>query len=139
MTRSESYSEGRVPLHTIRADIDYGFAEAKTTSGRIGVKVWINKGEIMPEGYGRLAAATRGSATRIRRAAGRPEEGLGASREGGRGARAGPRGPRPRAPAPARPSRAEAGGGGAGRVVPAAAAAAVARGQESATAHRPGA
>ena len=51
MSRSESYSEGRVPLHTIRADIDYGFAEAKTTTGRIGVKVWINKGEIMPEGF----------------------------------------------------------------------------------------
>ena len=51
MSRSESYSEGRVPLHTIRADIDYGFVEAKTTFGRIGVKVWINKGEIMPEGY----------------------------------------------------------------------------------------
>src|SRR6476661_2003634 len=51
MSRSESYSEGRVPLHTIRADIDYGFAEAKTTTGRIGVKVWINKGEIMPSGY----------------------------------------------------------------------------------------
>src|ERR671917_675239 len=51
MSRSETYSEGRVPLHTIRADIDYGFVEAKTTYGRIGVKVWINKGEIMPEGY----------------------------------------------------------------------------------------
>src|SRR5881227_2142040 len=51
MSRSESYSEGRVPLHTIRADIDYGFAEAKTTTGRIGVKVWINKGEIMPSGF----------------------------------------------------------------------------------------
>src|SRR5256712_10179012 len=54
MSRSEAYSEGRVPLHTIRADIDYGFVEAKTTFGRIGVKVWINKGEIMPEGYGGL-------------------------------------------------------------------------------------
>src|SRR5580765_3102537 len=51
MSRVESYSEGRVPLHTIRADIDYGACEAKTTYGRIGVKVWINKGEIMPEGY----------------------------------------------------------------------------------------
>ena len=51
MSRTEQYSEGRVPLHTLRADIDYGFAEAKTTYGRIGVKVWINKGEIMPEGY----------------------------------------------------------------------------------------
>ena len=66
----ESYSEGRVPLHTIRADIDYGFAEAKTTFGRIGVKVWINKGEIMPEGFeGSRAARRSGSATRIRRAA----------------------------------------------------------------------
>jgi hypothetical protein len=51
MSRSETYSEGRVPLHTLRADIDYGFIEAKTTFGRIGVKVWINKGEIMPAGY----------------------------------------------------------------------------------------
>src|SRR5919107_1238357 len=49
MARSESYSDGRVPLHTLRADIDYGFFEAKTTFGRIGVKCWINKGEIMPE------------------------------------------------------------------------------------------
>jgi small subunit ribosomal protein S3 len=51
MSRTEQYSEGRVPLHTLRADIDYGFAEAQTQAGRIGVKVWINKGEIMPAGY----------------------------------------------------------------------------------------
>jgi small subunit ribosomal protein S3 len=51
MARTESYSDGRVPLHTLRADIDYGFFEAKTTFGRIGVKCWINKGEIMPEGF----------------------------------------------------------------------------------------
>jgi len=51
MARSEHYSEGRVPLHTLRADIDYGFKEARTTFGRIGVKVWINKGEILPEGF----------------------------------------------------------------------------------------
>jgi small subunit ribosomal protein S3 len=51
MARTESYSDGRVPLHTMRADIDYGFYEAVTTFGRIGVKCWINKGEIMPEGY----------------------------------------------------------------------------------------
>jgi small subunit ribosomal protein S3 len=51
MARTEGYSEGRVPLHTLRADIDYGFAEADTTLGKIGVKVWINKGEIMPEGF----------------------------------------------------------------------------------------
>jgi small subunit ribosomal protein S3 len=50
MSRSEHYSDGRVPLHTLRADIDYGFHEAKTTFGRIGVKVWINKGEVLPEG-----------------------------------------------------------------------------------------
>jgi small subunit ribosomal protein S3 len=51
MARTESYSDGRVPLHTMRADIDYGFYEARTTFGRIGVKCWINKGEIMPAGY----------------------------------------------------------------------------------------
>lgn len=50
MSRSEHYSDGRVPLHTLRADIDYGFHEAKTTFGRIGVKVWINRGEVLPEG-----------------------------------------------------------------------------------------
>jgi small subunit ribosomal protein S3 len=51
MARVEGYSEGRVPLHTLRADIDYGFSEADTTFGKIGVKVLINKGEIMPEGF----------------------------------------------------------------------------------------
>jgi small subunit ribosomal protein S3 len=51
MARTQSYSDGRVPLHTLRADIDYGFVEARTTTGRIGVKCWINKGEVMPEGY----------------------------------------------------------------------------------------
>ena len=48
MARRECYREGRVPLHTLRADIDYGFREAKTTFGRIGVKVWIYKGDILP-------------------------------------------------------------------------------------------
>jgi small subunit ribosomal protein S3 len=87
MSRSESYSEGRVPLHTIRADIDYGFAEAKTTTGRIGVKVWINKGEIMPSGYESTAQqsdARLGDQDQARRRGGRTE-GLGAGREGGRG------------------------------------------------------
>ena len=51
MARTEGYSDGRVPLHTLRADIDYGFIEAKTTTGRIGVKCWINNGEVMPEGF----------------------------------------------------------------------------------------
>jgi small subunit ribosomal protein S3 len=49
MARREWYREGRVPLHTLRADIDYGFAEAKTTYGIIGVKVWIFKGEVLPD------------------------------------------------------------------------------------------
>ena len=71
MSRSERYTEGRIPLHTIRADIDYGFAGAKTTYGRIGVKVWINKGEIMPEGFeGMTTGKDTRSATRIRPAAG---------------------------------------------------------------------
>jgi small subunit ribosomal protein S3 len=88
MSRSERYTEGRVPLHTIRADIDYGFAEAKTTYGRIGVKVWVNKGEIMPEGFEGMASAkdTRlGDQDQARRRRGGAVEGLGASREGGRG------------------------------------------------------
>src|SRR5947209_12196773 len=51
MARTESYSDGRVPLHALRADLDYGFYEARTTFGRIGVKCWMNKGEIMPEGF----------------------------------------------------------------------------------------
>jgi small subunit ribosomal protein S3 len=87
MSRSESYSEGRVPLHTIRADIDYGFAEAKTTTGRIGVKVWINKGEIMPSGFESAAQqkdVRLGDQDQARRRGGRTE-GLGASRESGRG------------------------------------------------------
>ncbi len=50
IARSEKYSEGNVPLHTIRANIDYGFAEADTTYGKIGVKVWINHGEILDKG-----------------------------------------------------------------------------------------
>ena len=49
MARTEGFSEGTVPLHTIRADIDYAHAEADTTFGKIGVKVWISKGEILPE------------------------------------------------------------------------------------------
>jgi small subunit ribosomal protein S3 len=88
MSRSESYSEGRVPLHTIRADIDYGFTEAKTKTGRIGVKVWINKGEIMPEGFESVGEGRRdarlGDQDTARRRGGRTE-GLSASRESGRG------------------------------------------------------
>ena len=49
MARTEFYKEGTVPLQTLRADIDYGFAEANTTYGKVGVKVWIYKGEVLPE------------------------------------------------------------------------------------------
>ena len=48
MARTEFYKEGTIPLQTLRADIDYGFAEADTTYGKIGVKVWIYKGEVLP-------------------------------------------------------------------------------------------
>jgi small subunit ribosomal protein S3 len=88
MSRSEQYSEGRVPLHTLRADIDYGFYQAKTTFGVIGVKVWINKGEIMPEGYeGHAGQTTRlGEVDAKRRRGGaKVTEDLGPTRPGRRG------------------------------------------------------
>jgi small subunit ribosomal protein S3 len=85
MSRSEQYSEGRVPLHTIRADIDYGFVEAKTPTGRIGVKVWINKGEIMPQGYSGMAEKkeTRLGDQDTARRRRRVNQGLGAAPETG--------------------------------------------------------
>jgi small subunit ribosomal protein S3 len=49
MSRCEWYREGRVPLHTLRADIDYGFAEAQTTHGKIGIKCWIFRGEVLAD------------------------------------------------------------------------------------------
>jgi small subunit ribosomal protein S3 len=61
IARTEWYREGRVPLHTLRADIDYGLGEAKTTYGVIGIKVWVYKGEVMPKGE--AAAALPGGAT----------------------------------------------------------------------------
>lgn len=61
IARNEKYSEGNVPLHTLRADIDYGFAEADTTYGKIGVKVWINHGEILDKGLKEaIPEATKG-------------------------------------------------------------------------------
>jgi small subunit ribosomal protein S3 len=96
MARTESYSDGRVPLHTMRADIDYGFYEARTTFGRIGVKCWINKGEIMPEGYSGAdltemeapapPSADRGDEGRSRGRGGRGDRD---GRGGGRGGRGG--------------------------------------------------
>jgi small subunit ribosomal protein S3 len=118
MSRSEQYSEGRVPLHTLRADIDYGFAEAKTTFGRIGVKVWINKGEIMPEGFEHEGASTRlgevDSRRRRRGALPGEMEQLGPTRPGrrggGPGGGGGGRRPRPGGGG----GRGEGGGGGSG-------------------------
>ena len=56
IARTETYSEGTIPLQTLRADIDYGFAEADTTYGKVGVKVWIYKGEVLPSKSGSKAA-----------------------------------------------------------------------------------
>jgi small subunit ribosomal protein S3 len=109
MSRREAYNEGRVPLHTIRADIDYGFVEARTSAGRIGVKVWINKGEIMPEGYEGAGADTRLGDQDARRRRGGALEGLGASRESGRG-----RGPDREGLGPVRQRRRGPGGGPGG-------------------------
>ena len=61
IARSETYHEGTIPLQTIRADIDYGFAEAKTTYGRLGVKVWLYKGEVLHESSNRRPRRKEGS------------------------------------------------------------------------------
>jgi small subunit ribosomal protein S3 len=113
MARTEGYSDGRVPLHTLRADIDYGFTEARTTTGRIGVKCWINNGEVMPEGFRtaqdeaddavgpRPGRRNRGG---DRPGGGRPPQGGGRSQGGGRpqgGSRAQGSTPRPTTPKPA--------------------------------------
>jgi small subunit ribosomal protein S3 len=89
MARTEGYSDGRVPLHTLRADIDYGFVEAKTTTGRIGVKCWINKGEVMPEGFGagpdeELGGRGRRPGVGSASAPGRGGDGRSGGRPGGR-------------------------------------------------------
>src|SRR5256714_9796126 len=72
MSRTEWYREGRVPLHTLRADIDYGFREAKTTYGRIGVKVWIYKGDILPYKITSDDKATREAAMAVGETSGAP-------------------------------------------------------------------
>ena len=90
MARTEGYSDGRVPLHTMRADIDYGFHEARTTFGRIGVKVWINKGEIMPKGF--ASDLTQLDAPQQASGGGRGGPGGGPGGPGGRGGRGGPGG-----------------------------------------------
>ncbi|MPV36515.1 30S ribosomal protein S3 [Georgenia subflava] len=80
MSRSEFYREGRVPLHTLRANIDYGFFEARTTFGRIGVKVWIYKGDVTEKEYAREQADSASRAPR-----GRGGERRGAPRRDGAG------------------------------------------------------
>jgi small subunit ribosomal protein S3 len=130
MARTESYSDGRVPLHTMRADIDYGFYEARTTFGRIGVKCWVNKGEIMPEGYtgadltdmtapatpssdrdGRGGRDGRGDSRGRRRDGGGPGGGRGAGGPGGGRGFGGPGGGR----GPGGRGGRGGGGGGGGR------------------------
>jgi small subunit ribosomal protein S3 len=94
IARSEKYSEGNVPLHTLRADIDYGFAEADTTYGKLGVKVWINHGEILEKG---LNSAIPVEEKRVGRRGDRPDRGERRPRRDGdrsRGDR--PRSDRPR-------------------------------------------
>ncbi|XAS66443.1 30S ribosomal protein S3 [Micrococcaceae bacterium Sec5.7] len=81
MSRSEFYREGRVPLHTLRANIDYGFYEAKTTFGRIGVKVWIYKGDVTAKELAQQAAT---APSRGRGASDRPGRPGGADRGGDR-------------------------------------------------------
>ena len=91
MSRTEFYREGRVPLHTLRANIDYGFYEAKTTFGRIGVKVWIYKGDLTAKELAREQAA----------APSRPARGRRDDRRGGGGGRGGRRDAAPQNETPA--------------------------------------
>jgi small subunit ribosomal protein S3 len=116
MSRTEFYREGRVPLHTLRADIDYGFYEAKTTFGRIGVKVWIYKGEVAGTRAERQAQAAARAGVPGR--GGRPSRGDRPSR-GSRGDRP-TRADRSGDGAPAAPARAEAAPAEAAPVAPAA-------------------
>jgi small subunit ribosomal protein S3 len=83
MSRSEFYREGRVPLHTLRADIDYGFYEAKTTFGRIGVKVWIYKGDVVQSRAEREAQEALIRQTRRERPVRRPRSGSTGTTTGG--------------------------------------------------------
>src|SRR3954469_1134534 len=96
MSRSEFYREGRVPLHTLRADIDYGFYEARTTFGRIGVKVWIYKGEVPTGSRAEREAAAAAEALRQRRD--RPAAGTRPRRSGSPGTTGGSTDPGPPAP-----------------------------------------
>ena len=102
IARSEKYSEGNVPLHTLRADIDYGFAEADTQYGKLGVKVWINHGEILDKGLKSAVPEDkpeRRGDRKPRREGERPERrGDRPRRDGDRTERRGRRGDAPEAP-----------------------------------------
>ena len=116
MARTEGYSDGRVPLHTLRADIDYGFVEAKTTTGRIGVKCWINKGEVMPEGFHSASDDDELAPRSFRRGRDGGRGWRGGQQRGGRGGRGGQRqGGRQAQGAPA---QAPASGGGQAQPAP---------------------
>ena len=113
MSRSEFYREGRVPLHTLRADIDYGFYEARTTFGRIGVKVWIYRGDAAPTRAGREAAQAALRTAGQRRDRDRPAQGQRRPRRDRPEGRPEGRGDRPeRTPAPAAEPQAETTGEG---------------------------
>jgi small subunit ribosomal protein S3 len=91
MARREHQRDGKIPLHTLRADIDYGFAEAPTTYGHIGIKVWIYKGDVLP-GQTRLTEdqiVPRRAAMRAERGRGDDRGGRGGAGGGGRGGRGG--------------------------------------------------
>ena len=117
MSRSEFYREGRVPLHTLRADIDYGFYEARTTFGRIGVKVWIYRGDApstRAEREALQAALRAGGQRRDRdRDSGRPDRDRPPrrGRRGGEGPGADEAAARAAAPVEAAPVQAAAGAG----------------------------
>ena len=102
IARSEKYSEGNVPLHTLRADIDYGFAEADTQYGKLGVKVWINHGEILDKGLKSAVPEDkpeRRGDRKVRRDGDRPRrDGDRPRRDGDRTERRGRRGDAPEAP-----------------------------------------
>lgn len=107
MSRSEFYREGRVPLHTLRANVDYGFFEAKTTFGRIGVKVWIYKGDVknIAEVRAENAAARAGNRPARGGAGGGSDR---PARGGGRGGERGGRGRKPQQAPAAEAPKAEA-------------------------------
>src|SRR5690348_15368408 len=112
IARTEWYREGRVPLHTLKADIDYGFSEAKTTYGVIGVKVWVYRGDRLANGEAPVIPKTEGEDERRGPRRGRPGDRPGGApgSDRGRGRPGGDRGPRGGVAAEGGEKPAEAGG-----------------------------